>query len=102
MTRKELQTIRDLRGKLAEAEEDKARMRRVEQIACRDAAIAMSEVEAIAHAAMAAKACLDAGHQSIARELLGTVARLNIDHLRARVAREPGGVLHKSDGGEEK
>lgn len=80
-----------LADELDEAKATNQRMRRVEQIACRDAARAMALVDAVAHAASAAEALIDAGQPSTAREVLSLVKRMHIDALRDRVSREPGG-----------
>lgn len=88
MTRKELQTIRDLRGQLAEATEAKDRMRRIEQIACRDAAEAMDLVAAYESIAHGAERLIGCGHAQSAQVILGCLRTVHIDHLRTQIQRE--------------
>lgn len=92
-------TERDHLARIADLEEQVRSARRVYQIAIRDAMQLSALVDAASHAASAAEAYIAAGLPQRAQDCLSVVKGGHIDSLRARVAREPGGVLYEEPRG---
>lgn len=93
-------TERDYIAEIASLKEDVRRTREVGGIAMRDALKLAALVDAVCHAASAAEAFIGAGLPDRAQDVLSIMKTAHIDSLRARVAREPGGTLHKGDPGD--